>query len=156
MALAELLNPGKILLIESPPADKLDLLRDMLSTCLAGTEPASHEEAIRETLIARENSMSTGIGEGVAIPHCSTEYVDEMHATLALLGKDLDFKALDERPVRIVVLLLMPRSKFEKHIRTLATIAKLFKDGGFREQVLAVESPERAHDLIMARLKELD
>ena len=109
---------------------------------------SDHIDVIRGALLEREASMSTGIGQGVAIPHCSSEYVSEVHGALALLPRGIEFQSVDEEPVRVAVLLLLPKNKFEKHIKTLAAVARLFNNQDFRETILGSTSPERAAELI--------
>ena len=94
--------------------------------------------------------MSTGIGLGVAIPHCSSEWVDDVVVSLAVLTRPLEFQAVDDEPVQIVVLLLMPRNRFDRHIKTLASIARMFNDEGFRQKILNAESEEAIYELIQS------
>ena len=148
MNFQELISPEKILLLDSPPGDKLDLMRTLLSRCLNGTEAAAQENAIWESLMEREKSMSTGIGMGVAIPHCSTEHVTEVQGTLALLRQGIDFESADGKEVRIVALLLMPRNQVDQHIKTMAAVAKLLHNDDFRRRVLEAATAEDAHKLL--------
>ena len=147
MDFQELIPEEKILLIEEPEEDKFQLMKQVLDQC-ASTDGLKHTDKIWDTLLERENSMSTGIGLGVAIPHCSTEHVTDVHAMLTLLKKGIDFQAVDDVPVRIIVLLLMPKNKFEKHIKTLASIARLFNNESFREKILMADSPAEALNLL--------
>ena len=148
MQLHELIRESDIKIYEHPPADKIELLRELLGWCTDKSDLEKSKSIIWETLIEREKSMSTGIGLGVAIPHCSTKHVSEIHGILALLKEGIDFQAVDEQPVRIIVLLLMPKDKFDKHIKTLATIARLFNNEGFREKILKVSTSLEAHELL--------
>jgi len=77
-----------------------------------------------ESLLNREKSMSTGIGSGVAIPHCSVGIVDELKVVIGLSKNGIMFDAIDKQPVHIFILLIVPKEKFQDHIKTLALIAK--------------------------------
>jgi PTS system fructose-specific IIA component len=68
--------------------------------------------------------MSTGIGSGVAIPHCSVGIVDELKVVIGLSKNGIMFDAIDKQPVHIFILLIVPKEKFQDHIKTLALIAK--------------------------------
>ncbi|MCB1178982.1 MAG: PTS sugar transporter subunit IIA, partial [Leptospiraceae bacterium] len=77
-----------------------------------------------ESLMNREKSMSTGIGSGVAIPHCSVTIVDELKVVIGISKQGIDFESIDKLPVHIFILLIVPKEKFQEHIKTLALIAK--------------------------------
>jgi PTS system fructose-specific IIA component len=68
--------------------------------------------------------MSTGIGSGVAIPHCSIGIVNELKVIIGLSKNGIEFDAIDKLPVHIFILLIVPKDKFQDHIKTLALIAK--------------------------------
>ncbi|PJZ68735.1 PTS sugar transporter subunit IIA [Leptospira perolatii] len=93
-------------------------------------------EPVYESLLAREKSMSTGIGSGVAIPHCSVNLVDELKCVMGLSAKGIEFDAIDHLPVHIFILLIVPKSKFQEHIKTLAQIAKTLNVKEDREKLI--------------------
>lgn len=148
MDLQDVLPENRFTLIEEPFTDKVDLIETLFDRCIEGTVVVEHRESIWQTLLERERSMSTGIGLGVAIPHCSSEYVPDVFSYGAVLRQGVDFQAVDEIPVRIVILLLMPKKKFEKHIKILAAIARLFNDEKVRSQVLDAATAEEAYAVI--------
>jgi mannitol/fructose-specific phosphotransferase system IIA component (Ntr-type) len=146
--LQEILTPNSVYRYTDRSDDKLEFLKDMLVRTLAGTASESNLDKIWDGLREREVSMSTGIGLGVAIPHCSSEWVDEVFASIAVITEPLPFDAIDDEPVQIVVLLLMPRNRFDRHIKTLASIARMFNDESFRQKVLSADSEETIFQLI--------
>jgi len=148
MDLPEIISEDKILLMDSHKGDKNALLKEVLEFCLKNTELEQHKEQVWETLLEREQSMSTGIGLGVAIPHCSITYINEIIGVLALLKNGIDFQAVDDEPVRIIALLLIPKNKIEKHIKTLASIARLCNDENFRDKILSAKSPSEAYSIL--------
>jgi mannitol/fructose-specific phosphotransferase system IIA component (Ntr-type) len=99
-------------------------------------------DAVAEAVRAREQTMSTGIGHGVGIPHAATEHVERVEAVLGIARHDVDFAALDECPVHIVVLFVVPQNQFQAHLDTLSSIARLFSDEATRERIRAATRPE--------------
>src|SRR5256712_3118470 len=81
----------------------------------------------------RESSMSTGIGFGIGIPHASTDLIFEVVGSLGRSKKGVNFDALDNQPVNLVMLFLVPQGQFQKHLHTLANIAKLLHKADFRQ-----------------------
>ncbi len=77
--------------------------------------------------------MSTGIGFGVGIPHASTDLITSVVAALGRSRKGVDFDSLDNQPVSLVLLFLVPQGQFQKHLHTLANIAKLLHNADFRQ-----------------------
>ncbi|EMF84105.1 phosphoenolpyruvate-dependent sugar phosphotransferase system, EIIA 2 [Leptospira weilii serovar Topaz str. LT2116] len=97
---------------------------------------AENKGEILESLLAREKSMSTGIGSGVAIPHCSVNLVDELKCVMGLNPRGIDFDSIDHQPVHIFILLIVPKTKFQEHIKTLAQIAKALNVKEDREKLI--------------------
>lgn len=148
MGISNLFSADRILLFDPAGKAKEELIGDLFQRVVAASGLDLHVTEIQNALLERERSMSTGIGQGVAIPHCSSEHVSEVHGALALLPGGIEFQAVDDEPVRVAVLLLLPKNKFEKHIKTLAAVARMFNDQGFRERILASATPEEAAQLI--------
>jgi len=92
-----------------------------------------HRDAIIGVVRKRENSMSTGIGFGIGIPHASTDLIQEVVGALGRSQAGVDFEALDNQPVKLVMLFLVPQGQFQKHLHTLANIAKLLHKSDFRQ-----------------------
>jgi len=90
-----------------------------------GSLKSEHREAITTVVRKRESSMSTGIGFGIGIPHASTDLISAAVASLGRSRHGIEFDALDGQPVTIVILFLIPQGQFQKHLHTLAEIAKL-------------------------------
>ncbi len=94
---------------------------------------AADREVVLTALRQREETMSTGIGFGIAIPHASSDRVTEVVAAFGRSSKGIEFDSLDNAPVRYIVLFVVPRDQFQVHLRTLAAIAKLLNDRTVRE-----------------------
>ncbi len=99
-------------------------------------------EAIRKGVFERENVMSTGVGKGLAIPHCKTKVVVENYAVFAKLSEPLDFNSIDDEPVEIIFLLVGPDSKHSHHIKLLSRISRLMNSASFKEKILSSETEE--------------
>ena len=95
-------------------------------------QPADHD-VVLHALNQREETMSTGIGFGIAIPHASSDRVTEVVAAFGRSPGGIEFDSLDNAPVKFVVLFVVPRDQFQMHLRTLAAIAKLLNDRSVRE-----------------------
>lgn len=92
---------------------------------------AEHRTVIAECVRQRESSMTTGIGFGIGIPHASTDLVSEVVGIIGRSSKGVQFDALDGQPVKLVMLFLVPQGQFQKHLHTLANIAKLLHKADF-------------------------
>ena len=107
-----------------------ELIKNLVAT---GKVKPEHHEAIAAVVKKRESSMSTGIGFGVGIPHASTDLIYEVVGALGRSRKGVNFDALDNQPVSLVMLFLVPQGQFQKHLHTLANIAKLLHRAEFRQ-----------------------
>lgn len=152
MVLTDYLNK-KTILINPSVKDRWELIESMLDVAIKNKAVKSeYRETIKKTLFEREKSMSTGIGKGVAIPHCSCPYVDDVVMIMALSKKGVNFDSIDNMPVHIVILLIVPKDKISQHIKTLANIAKLMSDDTLRD---ALSNAKDAQDIIKI-LKEYE
>lgn len=111
---------------------------------LDGTE----RDAVLSALHTREESISTGIGSGVAIPHTFSDHVDHVITVMGRSREGIDFSAHDDAPVHLVILFIVPRRQYDLHLRTLAAIGRLFNDEEMKQQLLsAVSADEMLHTL---------
>ena len=107
-----------------------ELIKNLANT---GKIKPEHHDAIAAVVKKRESSMSTGIGFGIGIPHASTDLIYEVVGALGRSKKGVNFDALDNQPVNLVMLFLVPQGQFQKHLHTLANIAKLLHRAEFRQ-----------------------
>ena len=107
-----------------------------------------HREAIAEVVKKRETSMSTGIGFGIGIPHASTDLIHEVTGAFGRSKGGVNFDALDNQPVNLVMLFLVPQGQFQKHLHTLANIAKILHNKDFREELENAPSGSAIFDAI--------
>jgi mannitol/fructose-specific phosphotransferase system IIA component (Ntr-type) len=109
-----------------------ELVQQLVNTSKVRPE---NRDAIVGVVKKRESSMSTGIGFGIGIPHASTDLIQEVVGALGRSKKGIEFDALDNQPVNLVVLFLVPQGQFQKHLHTLASIAKLLHVKEFRQEL---------------------
>ena len=95
------------------------------------------EREIFETLLQRERLGSTGIGDGVAIPHGKLPRLDRLFGLFARLEKPIDFEALDGEPVDAMFLLLAPEGAGADHLKALARVARMLREPGIHERIRA-------------------
>lgn len=107
-----------------------ELINNLVAT---GKIKPEHHDAIAAVVKKRESSMSTGIGFGIGIPHASTDLIYEVVGSLGRSRTGVNFDALDNQPVNLVMLFLVPQGQFQKHLHTLANIAKLLHKAEFRQ-----------------------
>jgi PTS system nitrogen regulatory IIA component len=86
---------------------------------------------ILESLMSRERLGSTGLGNGIAIPHCRVPDCNEIIVCLVKLDQPIDFDAVDSSPVDLLFVLIVPEQKTEEHVKVLAKLAELFNDDSF-------------------------
>lgn len=149
MSLLDSLKKNNIL-VKPAAKNRWEMIEEMVDLAAKNKDiPAEDSAAIKNALIEREKSMSTGIGNGVAIPHCSTTKVSEITTVMALSPKGINFEAIDNEPVKIIILLIVPKDKLTQHIKTLANIAKMMSDVKLREEILSLKTA----DAILKTLK---
>ena len=126
-------------LVEMPlrAADKWEALATIARVPVrAKRYPQEMVAVVENALVARERSMTTGMEHGIAIPHAAIDGIDDLVAVLGLSPTGVPFETLDGAPARIVIGLIIPRSKKLVHIKTLAEIAKLLSRAEVRERLL--------------------
>jgi len=100
-------------------------------------------EQVWESIKQREQTMSTGIGFGIAIPHASSDKVDEVVAAFGRSSTGIEFDSLDGQPVFFIVLFVVPKDQFQTHLRTLAAIAKFLNDKTVRDELRSAKDADQ-------------
>ena len=100
------------------------------------------ERAVFDVLMERERLGTTGVGNGIAIPHGKLPNLDRLYGFFARLGQPIDFQAIDERPVDLIFVLLAPESAGADHLKALACIARLLRDQGVCDKLRGTDSAE--------------
>lgn len=113
-----------------------------------------NKDVVQTAVFDREKTRSTGIGSGVAIPHGKCNGVRELVMAFGIAHEPIDFKSVDGRPVKIIVLLASPAEKTGPHIQALARISRLMLDEQFKQQLEQSTSPQQVYDLIREKENE--
>ena len=132
MDLGDILSKEQII-TDLQASDRWQAIDELINNLVAtGKIKPEHRESIAAVVKKRESSMSTGIGFGIGIPHASTDLITDVVGALGRSRKGVNFDALDNQPVNLVMLFLVPQGQFQKHLHTLANIAKLLHKAEFR------------------------
>ena len=113
-----------------------------------GAITKSDRDAVIDVVRTRENSMSTGIGFGIGIPHASTDLIDDVTGAFGRSKAGVNFDALDNQSVNLVMLFLVPQGQFQKHLHTLAKIAKMLHKKEFRKSLEEAEDAAEMYQII--------
>ena len=133
MDLSDILSTDQIL-TDLQANDRWQAIEELIQLLVTtGKIKAEYRDSIAAVVKKRETSMSTGIGFGIGIPHASTELITEVVGALGRSKKGVNFDSLDNQPVNLVMLFLVPQGQFQKHLHTLANIAKLLHRADFRQ-----------------------
>jgi len=142
MDLGDILSPAQIL-PEMKAATRWEAIDELIAPLIESSKvKPEHRDAITAVVKKREHSMSTGIGVGIGIPHASSDLIYEVVAALGRSKPGINFDSLDNQPVTLVVLFLVPQGQFQKHLHTLAKIAKLLHKKELRQAL--EEAPDAA------------
>ncbi len=133
---------------------KEEVLKE-LTTLLTRKYPELKEDEIVNLLIEREKLGSTGIGNGVAIPHGKLKDGNHIYIAFGVSKKGIDFDAIDGKPVHIFALLLAPESQPAKHLQALAKISRILKKEEIRQKLLNSGSSEEFLKVIEEEDKKL-
>ena len=128
-------------ILELAGESKPEVLREVAGA-LASQRDDLDAEPLTEALIAREELASTGIGDGVAIPHAKVAGLGELLAAFARSPKGVDFASIDGAPTHLFFLLVVPEHSSGPHLKALARISRFLRDDEFRTRLLEAESVE--------------
>lgn len=111
---------------------------------------SEQEQIMFDNLVAREKLGSTGIGDGVAIPHCRVSGVRRIHGCLVKLKEPVDFDALDDEPVDLVFALVVPDEQNDEHLATLACVAALLQSENSRNSLRACNTAQEMFETTLS------
>ncbi|KAA3661289.1 MAG: PTS sugar transporter subunit IIA [Calditrichaeota bacterium] len=121
--------------------DKNSVIEELVNK-LDETKKINNREPVLEAILNREAVMSTGVGDGVAIPHGKSDSANELVAALGITEEPLDFESIDDKPVQLVWLLVGPHGKTGPHLKALSRISRLMHDKKFRNTIIAANGPD--------------
>ncbi len=137
MKIMDFLN-GKAISADLKATSKEEIIKELLNL-LVKAQVIKNKDKLTKVLLEREALGSTGIGQGVAIPHGKSEGVKELVAAFGLTQKGVNFDSLDGEPVYIFFLLVAPEDSAGPHLKALARISRLLKDKYFRDTLRAAK-----------------
>jgi fructose-specific phosphotransferase system IIA component len=115
---------------------------DAMIDLVASSPKVMDKEKVRKAIFEREEIMSTGVGNGFAIPHGKTDAVSDIVAAFAVTAEPIDYQSLDEKPVRLVFLLVGKDNLVGPHIKLLSRISRLMNKEEFRKRLLDLSTPQ--------------
>ncbi len=145
MDVVELLNPQSIV-ANLKVSGKKQALQELAKRAARLT--GQPERTIFNVLVERERLGTTGVGHGIAIPHGKLPELERLHALFARLETPIDFDAIDEQPVDLICVLLAPETAGADHLKALARVSRLLRDGAVCEKLRGADSAEAIHALI--------
>ncbi|MCG6975645.1 MAG: PTS IIA-like nitrogen regulatory protein PtsN [Acidiferrobacterales bacterium] len=146
MRLHELLTEHRIDCAISAGSKKR--LLEKLSELLQQDAPEVDSQSAFQSLFDRERLGSTGVGNGVALPHGRMAGLPRAIGAFAILAEPMDYESVDNQPVKLVFALLVPEEATEEHLQLLAQLAKLFSKEENREQLLNARSCEDVYNFL--------
>jgi PTS system nitrogen regulatory IIA component len=126
---------------------KPELLRELCEP-LAKLHTAFSEDRLVQVLLDRERLGSTGLAEGVAIPHGKLKGLDKLIASFGRTVAGVDFDSLDKQPTHLFFTIFAPEASSGDHLRALARVSRMLRSPEFRAQVLAAATADQVYDLI--------
>ncbi len=156
LKLADLLHPKLVAeLSATTKASVLEELAELLSAHAAAAGNGQIRKArVLEVLLERERLGSTGIGEGVALPHGKLAGLGSLMLGLGRSTVGVDFEAVDGQPARLFFLLLSPEGS-TRHLQALAALARLLRETGVRQRLLAADSAQAMYQEMLRALAEV-
>lgn len=137
MKIMDFLNPDAVT-AGIKATTKKEVVRELVDLLVNTGEIKNKEELVR-VLLARETLGSTGIGQGIGIPHGKSAHVKKLIAAFGLSKQGVDFESLDGEPTHIFFLLVAPEESAGPHLKALARISRLLKDKYFRDMLIKAE-----------------
>ena len=151
MTLLDILSP-KSTIVGLQADSKEGIIRELVESLEEG-DAISDREKVLQAVLEREHIMSTGIGDGIAIPHGKSEAVVKLTAALGTHKRGVDFEALDGEPAFVFFLLVSPANISGPHIKALARISRLLKNDDFKKSLIEATTAEEIIATIEAEEK---
>jgi PTS system nitrogen regulatory IIA component len=146
MNLTQFISPETVI-SELKAKDKVSVLTELVRP-LVDRDPGLDKDQLVKILLEREKLGSTGIGDGIAIPHGKVEKLDQLLISFGRSLDGIDFDSMDGKPAHLFFLLLAPESSTSSHLTALAQLSRLLKNQAFREDLLKAREPGALFRLI--------
>ncbi len=145
--ISEIISPDGIVL-EVQNNEKIAVIKE-LAQILVDKNIISNNEEFFSAILKRENLESTGIGQGVAIPHARTSAVKNIAIVFGRSKTGVDFSSLDGQPSHLIFLIAAPEDKKSEYIMTLARLSKMLRKNDARNSLMNVQTPKEVTDTII-------
>ena len=146
MEISDFITPASIF-SKLPATSKKQALQELAKR--ASDIAELNERVIFDALIERERLGTTGVGNGIAIPHGKLAGLDRLHGLFARLDKPIEFDSIDEQPVDLIFLLLAPECAGADHLKALARVSRLLRDRSTCEKLRGSEDPDALYALLI-------
>ncbi len=146
MKLVDILSDNHVI-IPLKSHEKQKIIEEMVDH-LYEQKKIANRDKILKAILDRERVMSTGVGDHVAIPHGKAEGVKDIVASLGITDSDVDFHSIDNKPVRLIFLLVGPPDKTGPHLKALSRISRLMHREDFRNKLLHSRNPREVMNII--------
>ncbi len=146
MSLLDILS-NKSTLVDLKGHSKDEIIEELVDSLEVGAAIADRDKAL-EAVLEREKIMSTGIGDGIAIPHGKSDAVSQLSAALGIHKRGVNFDALDGEPAFVFFLLVSPANVSGPHIKALARISRMLKNDSFKRKLIEADSAEQILGII--------
>jgi PTS system nitrogen regulatory IIA component len=146
MEISEILSPERVECNVAINSKKAAL--EMLAGMIAGADPDITQAEVFESLLAREKLGSTGLGQGIALPHGRRKGGSRTIGAFMRLQTGVPYDAMDQKPVDLFFALLVPEESTEEHLNILSNLAKMFSDPGLVNKIRSCGSAKSAFDLL--------
>ena len=153
MKLSEIFNP-QLIISDLKAQDKKGVLEE-LSQVITEQNPSLNKRSLLQVLLERERLGSTGIGDGIALPHGKLAELSDLIISFGRSTNGLNFDSIDEQPVYLFFLLLAPENSAGMHLTALAKISRMLKDANFRQRLMSAKSRKEIYKVIMDMDEEL-
>ncbi len=121
--------------------NKWEAIEELIDVLVEAHELRLTDRAqVAEAVVTREKSMSTGLEHGLAVPHGAVDCVNDIVASLGVSRTGIPFQSADGSPACLIALLVIPRGSFQRHVRTLAAIARLAGSPDLRQKIIAAST----------------
>jgi PTS system nitrogen regulatory IIA component len=148
VVLTDILSSERVGVARGSELKTKDAALERIAELLGGGSAGASSGEYFRVLCERESLQSTGIGDGVAIPHGALESLQTQKAALLICPDGVPFDAIDGRPVKILFAVVGPKRATGEHLKTLARVSRLLRDSAFREKLLASAEGTQAFALI--------
>ncbi|MBD2859702.1 PTS sugar transporter subunit IIA [Spongiibacter sp. KMU-158] len=128
-------------------------LLELVAEITSSADSRFNSDELFNQLLARERLGSTGLGKGVAIPHCRSSQCDSITGVLISLEKGIDFEAIDDQVVDLVFALIVPEQAHGEHLKVLAALAEAFENASFRNELRKAEDDQGLYEVAIKGLE---